>query len=325
MGAFLNMKIVANPQMTLEITEKEKEIARNVKKEFKTIVKELNSAIKIVLELRNAITDQRPSKEDLNTKYRGRLIRYKRKLKEAFNHFLEHTKTTLEKATEISDPEMIRLREILIAEIGELSDGVEALMDLFGETDRDNFTKTLEQITAQLEKRQKSIVDVVNSQLFSHIENDILGRIRISELKFRIQKRSRLIRLFGAFTPEEYEKYYGRPMDTERLKEHEYEDISKDIIPSVSPEVKIEKSERVELTPQEDEILFELSRKKNIASLNYDDLMNLHKELVNLAQDPNHTEYAKNIFIAFDEKVKQQAGQWKLRYREKDFPFDRGD
>ena len=191
------MKSLANPQMSLDISEKEKELARVIKKEFKIIVKELNSSLKVVLNLRDSIVNQRPSKEDLDGKYRGRLIRYKKKIKEAFNHFLEHTKKTLEKAVEISDPEMVRLREILIAEIGELSDGAEALMDLLSETDRDNFTKTIEQIASQLEKRQKSIIDVIQSQLYSHIENDILGRIRISEYKFRIQKRSRLIRIFG--------------------------------------------------------------------------------------------------------------------------------
>lgn len=180
--------------MTLEITDAEREIAKVVKKEFKQISKELNAAVKVVLDLRDAIVEQRPSKDDLKNKYRGRLIRYKKKIKDAFNHFLEHTKTTLEKAVEISDPEMVRLREILVAEIGELSDGVEALMDLLGETDRDSFTKTLEQISSQLEKRQKSIADVIDSQLFGHIEQDILGRMKISSLQQNIRRRTRIIR-----------------------------------------------------------------------------------------------------------------------------------
>ena len=167
-------KTSSGPRMTLEITDAEREIAKVVKKEFKQISKELDAAVKVVLDLRDAILEQRPSKDDLKNKYRGRLIRYKKKIKDGFNHFLEHTKTTLEKAVEISDPEMVRLREILVAEIGELSDGAEALMDLLGETDRDSFTKTLEQIASQLEKRQKSIADVIDSQLFGHIEQDIL-------------------------------------------------------------------------------------------------------------------------------------------------------
>lgn len=187
-------KTSAGPRMTLEITDAERDAAKLVKKEFKQISKELDKAIKVVLDLRDAIVEQRPTKEDLKNKYRGRLLRYKKKIKEAFNHFLSHTKTTLEGAIIISDPEMIRLREILVAEIGELSDGVEALMDLLGETDRDGFTKTLEQISAQLEKRQKSIADVIDNQLFRHIDQDILGRMKISSIQTNIRRRSRVIR-----------------------------------------------------------------------------------------------------------------------------------
>ena len=190
----METKTSAGPKMTLEITERERQVAKNVKKEFKTISRELDEAVKVVLDLRDAIVNQRPTKDDLDKTYRGRLLRYKKKIKEAFNHFLNHTKRTLEAAVEISDPDMVRLREILVAEIGELSDGVEALMDLLGETDRDGFTKTLEQIAAQLEKRQKSIADVIDNQLFNHIEQDILGRMKISEIQNRLRRRARILR-----------------------------------------------------------------------------------------------------------------------------------
>lgn len=190
----MEIKISSGPKMTLEITDREREVAKKVKKEFKTISRELDDAVKVVLDLRDAITNQRPTKDDLNKAYRGRLLRYKKKIRDAFNHFLTHTKRTLETAVEISDPDMVRLREILVAEIGELSDGVEALMDLLSETDRDNFTQTLEQISSQLEKRQKSIEDVIENQLFNHIETDILGRMKISEIQNRLRRRTRILR-----------------------------------------------------------------------------------------------------------------------------------
>ena len=182
------------PQMTLDVTDDEKERAKTVKKEFKVILKELEKALKVVLDLRDAIVAQHPEKTDLENKYRGRLIRYRTKIRKEFNHFLKHTKETLELLGDITDPEMIRLREILIAEIGEMSDGAEAMLDLLGETDRDSFTKTLEQLAGQMEKRRKSIEDVVESQLFNHIDHDILGRMKISQLQFNIRRRARIIR-----------------------------------------------------------------------------------------------------------------------------------
>ena len=190
----MEIKTSTGPKMVLEITDKERQIGKKVKKEFKTIAKELDAAIRVVVDLRDAIVNQRPTKDDLNKAYKGRLLRYKKKIKEAFNHFLAHTKQTLEAALEISDPEMVRLREILVAEIGELSDGVESLMDLLNETDRDGFTKTLEQLTGQLEKRQKSILDVFKNQFEGHIDQDILGKIKISELQHKIRRRVRIVR-----------------------------------------------------------------------------------------------------------------------------------
>lgn len=185
------------PQMTLEITEEEKERAKSVKKEFKVILKELDKALKVVIDLRDAIVNQRPTRDDLEKKYRGRLLRYKTRIKKEFNHFLTHTRNTLELLADITDPEMIRLREILIAEIGEMSDGAEAFLDLLGETDRDNFTQTLEKLVGQMEKRKESIEDVIEDQLFNHIDHDILGRMKISELQFNIRRRTRIIRQLG--------------------------------------------------------------------------------------------------------------------------------
>ena len=100
----------------------------------------------------------------------------------------------MEKLAKISDPDMIRLREIIIAEIGELSDGAEAIIDLLNETDRESFTKTIEQVAGQVEKRQRSIIEVIDSQLFNHIDHDILGKMKISDLQFKIRRRARIVK-----------------------------------------------------------------------------------------------------------------------------------
>lgn len=180
--------------MSVDITPKERSIAKEVKAEFKISMKELEKAINTVLDLRDALVEERPSKDILKNKYRGRLVRYRTKIRDAFNVFLTHFRDTLQMMEEISDPEMERLREILVAEIGELSDGVEAILDLLKESDRETFTQTLEGIAAQLEKRQKSISDVIDSQLFNHIEHDILGKMKVSELQFNIKRRARVLR-----------------------------------------------------------------------------------------------------------------------------------
>jgi regulator of sigma D len=191
----------SGPQMILDITDEEKKIAGAVKTEFKEVLRKIDDAIHVVTDLRDAIVNERPSKEDLKSKYAGRLIRYRRKIKASFNDALSLVKVSLEKLSKISDPEMVRLREILIAEIDELSSGAEAILDLLDESERESFTKTIEKISAQMEKRQKSITDVIDNQLFNHIDHDILGRMKISTdtLRFRIRRRARIIKQLARY------------------------------------------------------------------------------------------------------------------------------
>ncbi|KKK87636.1 hypothetical protein LCGC14_2751250, partial [marine sediment metagenome] len=147
------------PRMTLVVSDAEQAVAKTVKEEFKKILRKLDKAIKTVTDLRDAIVEQRPDKDELKNKYLGRLLRYRRKVRDMFNDFLSDMKVSLEKLSKISDPDMVKLREIIIAEVGELSDGAEAILDLLDEVDREGFTKTLEQLAVQMEKRQRSIVE----------------------------------------------------------------------------------------------------------------------------------------------------------------------
>lgn len=181
-------------RLKLEVSERERATAKEIKTDFASLLKELDDALKVIYDLRDAIVQQRPSKDDLKTQYQGRLLRYKNKIIKEFNEFLNKLKATLDKIAEVSDPTMIRLREIIIAEFDELSDGVESILDLLKDADREGFTKSLERITTQLDKRRTSIKDIIDNQLFNHLERDIMGKMKISNLQHKIRVRQRLLR-----------------------------------------------------------------------------------------------------------------------------------
>ena len=61
-------KAVTGPQMVLDVTDEERAIAKQIKDEFKKILKKLDNSVKVVIDLRDAIVKQRPSKDDLSTK-----------------------------------------------------------------------------------------------------------------------------------------------------------------------------------------------------------------------------------------------------------------
>lgn len=182
------------PRLRLEVTERERAAAKNIKKTFKQIADDLEESLAIIYELRDAIVQERPSKEDLKNKFRGRLLRYKSKIVKAFNTFLEKLKIALQSLSELMDPEMIKLRGLLVAEFDELSDGIEAVIDLLKNPDKEGFTQSLERLCTQLQKRERSIKDLIDSQLIGHLEHDILGKMKISHLKTKIRKRTRLLR-----------------------------------------------------------------------------------------------------------------------------------
>lgn len=191
-------KIHANqgPQLTMDVSDREREVAKLAKKKFKKILKELTDALNIVYDLRDAIVEEHPTKEDLRNKYKGRLLRYKRKIAETFNSLLLNMKSAIESVNEITDPDMAHLKKIIMAEFDELSDSIESMMDLLSNPDREGFTKNLERIGTQLVSRNNSISEIIDHQLFNRLENDVLGKFKVSspQFKTRIHKRIRLLR-----------------------------------------------------------------------------------------------------------------------------------
>jgi hypothetical protein len=166
------------PQLTVEVSEHEKSTAKEAKKEFKSILKDLDEALDIIFDLREALVVDRPSKDDLKNKYKGRLLRYRRKIAKTFNELLLKLQSAIQNLKDISDPEMKTLQKIIVAEFDELSDGVEGVLRL----------------CTQLQQRKVSIDEVVDNQLFNHLEQDILGKIKVSSLQTRIIKRTRILR-----------------------------------------------------------------------------------------------------------------------------------
>lgn len=180
----------SGPRLTVKISDEEKQIAKQAKAEFKLVLKELKIAVELVTDLRDSIVDQNPSKDELNNVYRGRILRYRKKIVDKFNAFLIHLQSNISLMSNINDPDMYRLREILVAEVGELIDGTEVLLELLHDPIRNNFIQSLEQIVWQIEKRKYSIEDAIANQLFNHLDHDLLGRIRISTLSNRTTERS---------------------------------------------------------------------------------------------------------------------------------------
>jgi len=186
------------PRLTMQVSERERSLAKTAKKEFKAILEDLDNALKVIYDLRDAIVQQRPSKEDLESQYRGRLLRYRKKITNVFNKLLMRFKNAVQSLNDITDPDMANLKKIMVSEFDELSDGVESVLKLLDEPGREGFTKELERLCTQMQRRSTSISEIIDNRLFSHIDSDILGKLKVSELKTRILKRTRILQKIAA-------------------------------------------------------------------------------------------------------------------------------
>lgn len=187
-------KFANGPLMFVKITPEETEIAKKIKEEFKVSLDKLKDAFNILKSFKDALTDEHPSKEDLENKYKGRFLRYSRKIRQSFNDFLLPTKSILNMVDKITDPNMERIRSVVIAEISEMSEGIDMVLDLLKDPAQKDFTSTIEELFAQIEKRKVNIHEAVEHQLFGHIDQNILGKLKISSIIFDIKRRKRIIK-----------------------------------------------------------------------------------------------------------------------------------
>lgn len=180
-------------QLVTEIPEQQKVMAKKIKENLSKSLKQFDDALKVIYDFKDAVVADRPDRKALKDNF-GRIIRYRRKIINVFNKFFLNLKPVLEQLSTLKDPETVRLRNLIISAFDEISNTVESLTEIMEEVDRENFTKRLEAITTQLENRRQSINDVIDNQLFNHLEKDFLGKMKISSVRANIYKRKRKIK-----------------------------------------------------------------------------------------------------------------------------------
>ena len=194
MGLSMLKKSDDSPQVSLNITSHERAVAKQVKKEFKHFLRLLDDSIEIIMDFRDVLSEEKPSKDSLNNKYNSKILKFRFKIRDVFNILLISAKKSIELLLEIADPDIIRIRDVIFAELGELSSAIEAILDILSNRKKDDFVSKIEEICANLEKREVSIKEVIDTQLFSHVNQNILGRMKISGIKERMVKRAKALR-----------------------------------------------------------------------------------------------------------------------------------
>ena len=182
------MNKIAKPIYSVEISKDEMSQATKTRESFDLLVKSLDESfekLKMVRELLDQFTDSSHFKQ-----MRDLFIRYKHRIIGLFNEFLTQLQVALEDMNKsLSDTEMDNIKDTIVGECGELREGIDKLAEILDEPDSPNFLNTFKSTFDRLQERKNSLHEIITDHLFSHIDYDILGRIKLGSVRAKISKR----------------------------------------------------------------------------------------------------------------------------------------
>lgn len=163
---------------SIEISDEEKAQAVITRKKFELMLDSMSDAFEHLNTVNGALAEVQDPTE--LTPLRKLFKQYKRQTQKLFNEFIDSLEIALiESNKTVSDSEMERIQDTIVAEIREIRDGAEKLLILMREPDDVGFVKSFTGIMERLNIRRDSMGDLVSDSLFSHLDFDILSKIRL--------------------------------------------------------------------------------------------------------------------------------------------------
>jgi hypothetical protein len=168
----------AGPAFSLPVSKEEKKIAEELRKEFLTLLKELEKFSRYLLVFFDRIDDLADT-ENLHSL--GPLMKkYERKLKKKFNDFLQALEEGLAHYNDsFADTELDNIRDLIIEHAKSMRKSLLTLLDLFDRVGDPEFIQSAKTAYEGIAKSIEQLEFVIREELFDHIDYDILGRIRL--------------------------------------------------------------------------------------------------------------------------------------------------
>lgn len=172
------MEKTADPAFSLPVSNHEKKIAEQIRKDFEGLLKELEKFSRYLLVFFDHADDLEGTE---NLRSLNPLIkRYEVKLKNRFNAFTDKLEEGLENYNNgFSDTELDNIRDLIIENTKNMRKGVIDLLKLFKKVEDPEFLKEVKDTYAIIQKSIDQLDFIIKDELFNHIDFDILGRIRL--------------------------------------------------------------------------------------------------------------------------------------------------
>ena len=178
----------SEPTLVIDITNEERKQAETVRKEFKKLEGLLDAAFDSLNKLNGSLQQFTDSSEFVKLDHL--FVQYRHKLQHYFNDFIDQLQVSLDQLNKmISDTETKKIRDTIIGESREIRDGALNILELLGDTSHQEFLKNFKETFVKLNGRRTAISEIITDQFFTHIDKDILGKIKLGRYKAQLSTR----------------------------------------------------------------------------------------------------------------------------------------
>lgn len=201
-------KFSTSPRRTSEISEEEREAAKNILKAFDDFVKELWAARHHDERLLNVLNKSENIDSSALFEVRHLLRKFQRETKDRYTHLITMFAGKKDNNMETISPGIISLfaplendtttRQIKVAlqdSVQQLAEFMEEFLEAFENFNSKNQIKEIKNTAKKAGKIIQSIENIIDKQLRTHFERNILGRKKLGELRSAIKRRSRIIKM----------------------------------------------------------------------------------------------------------------------------------
>jgi len=195
-----SMKAAQYTPRSIEISEEERQAARNAIKQFDSFLKVLWAAQQHNERLSDVLEKTPDASPERLFGVRHLLRQFQKKVRSDYTKAIPSFNEALKSLEPFGkDTETVKIKENLMDAMRELSEVVEAYLEIFEDFNAPDQVQRMIARSKRIEELSKSIQSVIEGQLKTHLQKDILQRTaaRLERIRSGSLRRSRLIRMIG--------------------------------------------------------------------------------------------------------------------------------
>jgi hypothetical protein len=181
---------------SVDITPEERELAKKALGMFEAFTASLWRAQQRTERLMNVFGKVPDIQPEQLFKVRQHLRKFQREIRTTYSQLIPEFSAALQSLEPFAkDTETANIREALLDAMQQLSEIVEAFMEAIEDFNAPDQVQRMNVLNQKAQQLTQSLDTVIDDRLRDHFEKNILRRKRIGDLKIRIMRRARLVRM----------------------------------------------------------------------------------------------------------------------------------